>query len=86
MTTTTDHLETVGAHLAAALSGDLPPSFKAPGLADVLDALHHLTKPGDSRSVASLGLLVAGVLVERLQASMRAERELAITLKHHRLQ
>lgn len=86
MTTTTDHLETVGAHLAAALNGDLPPSFKAPGLAEVLDAIGHLTKPGDTRSVAGLGLLVAGVLVQRLQASMRAERESAIALMQHRLQ
>ena len=86
MTTTTDHLETVGAHLFAALSGDLPPSFKAPETAAVLDALVHLTDPADQRNATRLGLLLASVLMGRLKASMRAERASAIALQQHRLQ
>lgn len=86
MTTTTDHLETIGAHLCVILRGDLPPSFRAPEVPAVLAALGHLTAPGDVRNAASLGLLVAQLLVAHMQQAMEAERAAALALQANRLQ
>ena len=54
--------------------------------AAVLAALGHLTAPGDVRNAASLGLLVADLLVAHMKQSMVAERQAALALQNNRLQ
>lgn len=65
--------------LAKAMCGDAAPSFTATEFQQLVTAIRAATVPGADRAVCqAVGLRAMFLLLELLQASMQAERELAI--------
>jgi hypothetical protein len=78
-------METIKVHLAAAMCGAALPSFRDGGTSDVLAAIRLLATAGPNKQpvrddLAQIGLAALGLLIGRMEESMRAERELALLL------